>query len=112
MERGELWWANLPQPVGSTPGYRRPVLVIQSNTFNRSRINTVIVATLSGNLALANAPGNVLLTARASGLPRNSVVNVSQVLTLDQSLLTDYIRTLSSGNMTKIDHGLRLALAL
>jgi mRNA interferase MazF len=112
MERGELWWANLPQPVGSAPGYRRPVLVIQSNTFNRSRINTVIVAILTGNTALANAPGNIALTALASGLPRDSVVNVSQLVTLDQSLLTDYIRTLPSGTMAKIDLGLRLALAL
>ena len=111
MERGELWWARLPRPVGSGPGYRRPVLVVQSDAFNQSRINSIIVAAITGNTALAHAPGNVSLTVRASGLPLNSLVNVSQLLTLDKSLLTDYVRTLPR-TMTKIDHGLRLALSL
>lgn len=112
MERGQIWWASLSHPVGSGPGYRRPVLVIQSDTFNQSRINTVIVAAITGNTKLAEAPGNLLLSSRASGLPRDSVVNVSQLLTFDKSLLTDHVRTLSVRTMSKIDHGLRLALSL
>ena len=75
MQRGELWWANLPDPVGSGPGYRRPILVVQADAFNRSGIKTVIVAILTGNMALADARGNVSLLARRSGLPRDSVIN-------------------------------------
>ena len=112
MERGELWWADLPHPVGSGPGYRRPVLVIQSDAFNRTRIKTVIVVVLTGNTILAQAPGNLLLSARASGLPRDSVINVSQLLTLDKRLLTDYVRALPATTMAKVDHGLRLSLSL
>ena len=112
MERGEIWWASLPRPVGSAPGYRRPVLIIQSDLFNRSRINTVIVAAITGNVKLAVAPANVLLSSKATGLPRDSVVNVSQLLTFDKSLLTDYVRTLPARTMTKIDHSLRLVLSL
>ncbi|HEY2115504.1 MAG TPA: type II toxin-antitoxin system PemK/MazF family toxin, partial [Candidatus Angelobacter sp.] len=80
MTRGEIWWADLPNLRGSEPGFRRPVLVIQANSFNQSEIRTVIVAVLTGNLRLAEAPGNVLLPARISGLPRDSAVNVSQLL--------------------------------
>lgn len=112
MERGEVWWANLSHPVGSGPGYRRPVLIIQSDKFNRSRINTVIVAALTGNTELGKAPGNVPLAASRSGLPHDSVVNVSQLLTVDKRRLTDYVRTLPAGTMARIDHGLRLALSL
>lgn len=112
MERGEVWWANLSSPIGSSPGYRRPVLIIQSDRFNRSRINTVIVAVITGNISLATAPGNIALAARASGLRRDSVINVSQLVTVDRTSLTDYVRTLSRDVMAKVDHGLRLALAL
>lgn len=112
MERGEVWWANLSSPIGSSPGYRRPVLIIQSDGFNRSRINTVIVAAITGNMSRATAPGNVVLTARASGLPRECVINVSQLVTVDRAGLTDYVRMLSGEVMAKVDHGLRLALAL
>jgi len=79
MYRGEIWWANLSEPVGSEPGYRRPVLIIQDDTFNQSRINTVIVAVITSNVQLAEAPGNVSLPSQASGLPKDSVVNVSQI---------------------------------
>ena len=85
LQRGEIWWADLPEPRRSEPGYRRPVLVIQANSFNRSRIQTVLVAVVTGNVELALAPGNVLLPADSSGLPRDSVVNVSQILTLDEA---------------------------
>lgn len=112
MERGEIWWASLPAPVGSGPGYRRPVLIIQSDAFNRSHIGTVIVAAITSNTLLAQAPGNVSLIARASRLPHDSVVNVSQLLTLDKGLLTEYVYTLSARATAKVDKGLRLSLSL
>jgi mRNA interferase MazF len=87
IQRGEIWWADLPEPRGSEPGFRRPVLVVQADAFNRSRIQTVVIAVITSNLELADAPGNVLLPARATGLPRDSVANVSQLMTLDRSFL-------------------------
>ncbi len=112
MKRGEIWWASLPEPTGSGPGLRRPVLVIQSNPFNESRIATVIVAVITSNLVLAEAPGNVRLGKSASGLPKPSVVNVSQVLTIDRSLLTERVRALSDSIVQKVNEGLRLALGV
>ena len=112
MRRGEIWWASLPEPQGSGPGYRRPVIVIQSDPFNESRINTVIVAVITSNLHLAAAPGNVSLNSDESGLPKDSVVNVSQVLTVDKSFLTEQSGTLSEDVMATVDAGLRLALGL
>jgi mRNA interferase MazF len=112
LQRGEIWWADLPEPRRSEPGYRRPVLVIQADSFNRSRIQTVLVAAITSNLDLAGAPGNVMLPARSSGLPRDSVVNVSQVLTLDRSFLTEYAGTLPARLQGSVDSGLRLALQL
>ncbi len=112
MKRGEVWWASLPDPVGSGPGYKRPVLVIQSNPFNASRISTVIVAVITSNLALAEAPGNVRLAKADSGLAKPSVVNVSQLLTLDRSLLSGKSRLLPGAVLDKVDHGLRLVLGL
>jgi mRNA interferase MazF len=82
MSRGEVWWASLGAPAGSGPGYRRPVLVVQSNEFTESRIRTVVVAVVTSNLRLASAPGNVRCGSRATGLPRDSVVNISQILTV------------------------------
>jgi len=110
--RGEIWWADLPAPRRSEPGFRRPVLVIQANSFNRSRIQTVIVAVISSNLRLADAPGNLLLPASITGLPRDSVVNVSQLLTLDRSFLTELVSALPRRVQTEIDAGLRLVLEL
>lgn len=112
IDRGEIWWAQLAEPRGSEPGYRRPVIVIQSNVFNRSRIATVVVAAITTNLALAEAPGNVRLSRRESRLPRESVVNVSQVLTLDRRFLTERVSRISPSKLSKIDEGLRLVLAL
>lgn len=112
MNRGEIWWADLPEPRGSEPGFRRPVLVIQANPFNRSRIQTVIVAVISSNLRLVDAPGNVLLPATITGLPRDSVVNVSQLLTLDRSFLTEPVGMTPRGVQAEIDTGLRMALGL
>ncbi len=110
MQRGELWWGTLPPPVGSGPGGRRPVLVVQSDRFNRSDIQTVVVAAVTSNTLLAEAPGNVLIGRREAGLRRESVVNVSQVLTVDRSLLTERIRALPPRTMGQVDEGLRLVL--
>lgn len=112
MRRGEIWWAALPEPVGSGPGMKRPVLVIQANPFNESRIATVIVAIITSNLALADAPGNVRLAKADSGLPKPSVVNVSQVLTIDRNLLIEPLRMLPSQVMERVNLGLRLSLGL
>ena len=112
MKRGEVWWAALPVPIGSGPGLRRPVLVIQANPFNDSRIATVIVAVITSNLALAAAPGNVRLGKAESGLPKPSVVNVSQLVTIDKSLLKSRIRALTAEPMRLVEEGLRLVLAV
>ena len=112
MKRGEVWWASLPAPAGSGPGMRRPVLVIQSNPFNESRIASVIVAVITSNLALAEAPGNVRIGKSDSGLTKPSVVNVSQVLTIDRTFLTHRIRALPGPIMQRVEEGLRLVLGL
>jgi len=112
LRRGEIWWANLPAPVGSGPGYRRPVLVIQSDVFNASRIGTVIVAAITSNLGLARAPGNVILDVKQSRLQKESVVNVSQLATLDRRILTERVTSLSEGVLARIDAGLRLVLTV
>lgn len=112
MKRGEIWWANLPNPTGSGPGYKRPVLVVQANPFNASRIATVVVATMTSNLALAEAPGNVRVGKVQSGLPQPSVINVSQLITLDRSILTQKVKMLAGKVMDDVDAGLRLVLAL
>jgi mRNA interferase MazF len=112
IERGELWWADLPEPVGSAPGYRRPVLVVQSDAFNRSRLTTVTVVALTGHVRLLDAPGNVLIPAHASGLPRDSVASVSQVLTVNRDTLTERVRVVSPSVMKQVNDGLRLALDL
>jgi mRNA interferase MazF len=112
MKRGEIWWALLPPPSGSGPGFRRPVVVVQSNPFNQSRIATVIVAVVTSNLALANAPGNVRVGKSESGLAKPAVVNVSQILTLDRALLTQRVRGLPADTMRQIDEGLRLAIGV
>lgn len=110
--RGEIWWATLPDPVGSGPGYRRPVVVVQADEFNHSRINTVLAVLLTSNLPLAAAPGNLLLPARATGLTKNSVANVSQVLTVDKSFLTERVGKLTPALMNEVAAGLRLVMDL
>ena len=94
MYRGEIWWANLPEPVGSEPGYRRPVLVVQDDRFTQSCINTIVVVIITSNTQLAEAPGNVLLPREVSGLSRDSVANVSQIFTIDKMFLTERISSL------------------
>jgi mRNA interferase MazF len=112
MQRGEVWWVELPEPATSEPGYRRPVVVVQSDAFNRSRIQTIVAVALTSNLRLAAAPGNVLLPAKDAGLPRDSVANVSQLLTLDRAFLTAPCGRLPSRLMARIEDGLRLVLGL
>lgn len=112
VQRGEIWWANLPEPIGSEPGFRRPVLVIQSNDFNRSRIATVIVLVITSNLKLAQAPGNVLLPSKVTGLSKDSVANVSQVITIDKSFLTENIGTIPSYLLEQVENGIRLVMGL
>jgi mRNA interferase MazF len=110
--RSEIWWANLPKPTGSEPGYRRPVLIIQDDTFNQSRIRTVIVVVITSNTQLAEAPGNVLLPRQAIGLPKDSVANVSQVLTIDKTFLVEHVGTLPEHLQEEVDEGLRTILYL
>ena len=112
MRRGEIWWASLTAPGGSSPGFRRPVLVLQSNEFNRSRIKTVVVVVITSNLVLANAPGNVRVPARASGLKKASVVNVSQIITVDKSYLAGCVGTIKTNYMREVEDGLRLVLGV
>jgi mRNA interferase MazF len=110
IERGEVWWAELDEPRGSSPGFRRPLVVVQANSFNQSRIQTVISVVLTSNLRLLDAPGNVLVPKSVSGLSKDSVANVSQVITLDRDMLTERARKLSHELMRSIDRGLRLVL--
>ena len=112
MQRGEIWWADLPEPAGAAPGYRRPVLILQSDDFTRSRIQTVIVIVLTANLRLAEAPGNVLIMAGDTGLPKDSVVNVSQIITVDKSFLTERVRRLDAPIMFLVEDGVRTVLGL
>ena len=112
MYRGEIWWAQLPDPIGSEPGYRRPVLIIQDDTFTQSRIRTVIVVIITSNIELANAPGNVFLPREATGLPKDSVVNVSQIFTVDKAFLTERIGALPVSLEEEVDEGLRTVLYL
>ena len=108
--RGEVWWADLGPRTGSAPAWRRPVLVVSANAFNRSRIKTVTVATITSNLRLAAAPGNVALATGSAGLDRDSVVNVSHVVTLDKSDLTKRLGELDGLKLGQVDAGLRLVL--
>ena len=112
IKRGDIWWANLPTPHGSEPGGRRPVIVLQADSFNRTRIKTVIAAIVTSNLRLAEAPGNVLLPASESGLPQDSVVNVSQIVTVDKTVMHEWVSGLAPQTFAQIEEGLRLILHL
>ena len=112
MQRGEIWWATLPPPIGSQPGGRRPVLILQSNFFNRSRINTIVVAVITSNLNHANDPGNVFLPMAGTGLSRDSVVNLSQMTAVNKWFLTEYVGALPEKFMVKIEAGVKKLLDL
>jgi mRNA interferase MazF len=110
ISQGEVWWADLPEPSGSEPGFRRPVVVVQGDAFNRSRIATVICVPLTSTLRWADAPGNVLLAAKATRLPKDSVANVSQLVTLDKSSLTDRIGKLAKAKLDLVLSGIDIVL--
>ena len=110
IKRSELWWANLPEPSGSEPGYKRPVLIIQSDEFNKSKISTVIAVIITSNMKLAQAPGNVLLPEKQTKLKKNSIANVSQIVTLDKSFLTKKIGKLNDNLFQQVEIGLKLVL--
>lgn len=112
MRRGDIYWADLGTPTGSAPAKRRPVLIVQADSFNTSRIGTVIGAIVTTNQQLAAAPGNVALSKRASKLPKDSVVNVSQIVTLDKTMLEERVSSLAAETMTEVAAGLRLVLEL
>lgn len=108
--QGEVWWAELPEPAGSEPGFRRPVVVVQCDAFNRSKIATVVCVPLTSNLRWADAPGNVLLAAKATGLDQDSVANVSQVVTLDRSMLTARVGKLGRSKLDAVLLGIDVVL--
>lgn len=113
IRRGDVFWADLGEPRGSEPGYHRPVLVVQADPFNKSRIATVVVAVLTSNLELARAPGNVLLPRSVTGLPKDSVADVSQILTLDKEDLDDEaVASLPRAVMEDVEEGLLLVLGM
>ncbi len=112
IRRGQIWWANLGRPFGSEAGRRRPVLVVQSDDFNESRISTVVIAPITTNLGLAQARGNVFLARRASGLERPSVVNVSLLAAVDRARLTEQVSSLPAETLRDVEDGLRLLLSL
>ena len=110
VAQGEVWWADLPEPAGSGPGFRRPVVVVQGDALNASRIATVVCVPLTSNLRWADAPGNVLLPARLTGLPKDSVANVSQIVTLDKTLLTERAGKLPRNKLASVLSGIDLVL--
>jgi mRNA interferase MazF len=112
VNRGEVWWAPLPVPKGSGPGFRRPVLIVSADSFNRSRLATVIVAVITTNEHLATAPGNVRVRGRRPGLSRPSAVNVSQLITVDRRLLESRAGKLDASQLESVVRGLKLALGL
>jgi mRNA interferase MazF len=112
IHRGEIWWATLPEPQGSEPGYRRPVLVMQANAFTHSRIATVIAVVITSNTKLAQAPGNVFLPRNLTGLHKDSVANVSQVVTIDKRFIIDHVGTVPTNILRQVEAGLRLVLQL
>jgi len=112
VARGEVWWADLPDPVASDPGGTRPVLIVQANPFNRSRIATVLAVVITTNERLAEVPGNVRLSSRDSGLKQPSVANVSQIITADRTFLRERLGRIRSETMARVESGLRLVLGL
>ena len=110
ISQGEVWWASLPAPTGSGPGFRRPVVVVQGDAFNRSRIATVVCVPLTSNLQWAEAPGHVRLSARTTSLPKDSVAKASQVVALDKVLLTERVGKLSRAKVQLLLAGIDVVL--
>ena len=105
-----MWWADLPDPSGSGPGFRRPVVIVQGNPVNRSAIATVVCVPLTSNLTWARAPGNVLLPAKGTGLPKDSVANASQIVAVDRRILTERVGRLSPASLTQLMNGIDVVL--
>ena len=112
MTRGEIWWADFGIPFGSEPGFRRPVLIIQDDSFNKSKINTIIVVPLTTNLLLENAPGNVLLEKEESSLSKDSVIVVSQIGVLDKNRLIERVSRISKGMIEDVEYGIKMVLGI
>jgi len=112
VQRREIWWADLDDPRGSEPGFHRPVLIVQADGFNRSRLQTVLAVVLTSNTRLLDAPGNVLLPRKNTGLPKDSVANVTQIVTLDDDYLAERSGRVPPKLMAWVDAGLRLVLEL
>lgn len=110
INQGDIYWIELDEPEGSEPGYKHPHVIVQNNLFNRSKIKTVLVCPLTTNLKRADAPGNVLIDKKESNLSKQSVINVSQVFTVDKNQLDEYVGTLSTKRMTEILNGIKLVL--
>jgi len=110
IAQGDVWWADLAAPSGSKPGFRRPVVVVQGDSFNRSALKTVVAVPLTSNLRWAGAPGNARLTARATGLPRDSIANVSQIVTIDKATLTERVGRLSRPKVDLVLAGIDVVL--
>lgn len=110
ISQGDVWWADLAEPRGSESGYRRPVLVVQGDAFNRSAIATIVVVPLTSNTRWADAPGNVALKARSTGLPRNSVANVSQIVAVDGTTLTERVGRISTAKLDLVLRGIDVVL--
>lgn len=110
ISQGDVWWADMGEPAGSEPGYRRPVVVVQGDAFNRSSIRTVVCVPMTSTLRWADSPGNVLLRAPQTGLDRDSVANVSQITTLDRSTLTERVGTLRQSKLDLVLAGLDIVL--
>lgn len=112
VARGDIWWIDLPDPVASAPGGTHPALIIQANAFNRSRISTVLAAVVTSNMRLGELPGNVAVSARDSDLKKPSVVNVSQIITVDRTFLRSRAGRLRPEAMERVEQGLKLILGL
>jgi mRNA interferase MazF len=112
IRRGQIWWVDFGEPKGSKPGYRHPALVLQRDEVNASRLNTVVVCVLTSNRSLASAPGNTLLPRRATGLPRDSVANASQIATVNKNDLDALAGTVSPRLLVRVNEGLRWFLGL
>jgi len=110
VAQGETWWANLPDPAGSGPGFRRPVVVVQGDALNRSRLATVVCVPLTSNLTWADAPGNVLLPSKLTGLPKDSVANASQIVALDRQCLSERVGKLASRKLALVISGIDVVL--
>jgi mRNA interferase MazF len=110
VSQGEIWWAELPDPASSGPGFRRPVVIVQGDHLNRSRIATIVCVPLTSNLAWARAPGNVLLSARASRLPKDSVANAAQIVAVDRAVLSERVGKLVPKDLAQVMSGVDVVL--